>query len=179
MATPPPRILLIGYRGTGKTTVARRLAEAVGYEAIDADDEVERRAGRSIAEIFADAGEETFRDLETQVVADLCRRTRAVVSLGGGAVLRRENRLVIGGSGGPVVWLTASPQTILARLTADTTTTSRRPNLTTSGGLAEIEQLLQARLPLYRECATLVVDTEGKTPQTIADEVLGHLLPQP
>lgn len=172
----PTKITLIGYRGTGKTTVARLLAGALGYRWVDADDEVEKRAGATIAEIFAESGERGFRDREARVVADLCRLERAVLALGGGAVLRHANREVIRSAGGPVVWLTASPQTILDRLAADAATTSRRPDLTV-GGLAEIEQLLETRLPLYRECATLVVDTEGKTPQTIADEILGRLLP--
>ena len=84
------------------------------------------------------------------------------MALGGGAVLREENRRAIRAAG-PVVWLTASVDTILERLAADPATASRRPNLTTAGGRAEIEALLATRTPIYRECATLVVDTEGKT----------------
>jgi shikimate kinase len=179
LLTIPPRILLIGYRGTGKSTVARRLARDLGYEALDADDEIEARAGCTIAELFATSGEAAFRDLEEEVVADLCRREHVVIALGGGAVLRAANRAAIRASGGPVVWLTAIPETIRARVTADGSTSSRRPNLTTVGGLAEIEKLLKARLPLYRECATLVVDTEGKPPEKIAAEILAQLPPPP
>src|SRR4030042_1459888 len=82
----PMILTLIGYRGTGKTTVARLLAERLGWDWIDADDEIERRAGKSIAAIFADDGEPAFRDLEASVVAELSRWRRSIVALGGGAV---------------------------------------------------------------------------------------------
>ena len=173
----PSRIFLIGYRGTGKTSVARRLASALAYEAIDADDQIEARAGKTIAAIFAESGEAAFRDLESQVLADLVRRARAVVSLGGGVVLRSENRVLLRQAGDAVVWLTASPETILRRVAADATTSARRPNLTAGGGLAEIEQLLRQRLPCYRECATLEVDTEGKTPEDVAAEIVRLVAP--
>jgi shikimate kinase len=175
----PPRIFLIGYRGTGKSTVARRLAGALAYECVDADDQIESRAGKTIAEIFAESGEAAFRDLEARVLADLVGRERVVVSLGGGVVLRPENRTLIRNAASPVVWLTASPQTILDRVAADTTSASRRPNLTAGGGLREIEQLLGRRLPYYRECATLEVDTEARTPEDVADEIVRLLDPQP
>ena len=87
---------------------------------------------------FADDGEAAFRDLEATSRRELCRRRRTVVALGGGAVLREENRRAIRAAG-PVVWLTASVDTILERLAADPATASRRPNLTTAGGRAEIE----------------------------------------
>src|SRR5687767_5496661 len=125
-------IFLIGYRGTGKSTVARLLALRLGCEWIDADVEIELRAGKSIAAIFADDGEPVFRDLESEVVADLARRPNAVVALGGGAVLREENRRAI--TGGVSIWLKASVATILGRLASDATTGDRRPNLTTQGG---------------------------------------------
>jgi shikimate kinase len=167
-------ILLIGYRGTGKSTVARLLAERLGRTAIDADDEVEQHAGKSIAEIFATDGEPEFREIEAAVVEDLCRRLGTVVSLGGGAVLREDNRRTICGAG-PVVWLTARLETITARLAEDATTASRRPNLTAAGGHAEIATLLSQREPLYRACATLVVATDDKTSADVADEILAQL----
>jgi shikimate kinase len=173
----PPRILLIGYRGTGKTSVARRLAALLAYDCIDADDQIEIRTSQSIVEIFAESGEAGFRDLESQVLAELCLRSRTVTSLGGGVVLRPENRELIKQAGFPVVWLTAKPQTIFERVTLDTTTTSRRPKLTVGGGIQEIEQLLGQRLPYYRECATLEVDTEGKTPEAVADEIFRLIAP--
>src|SRR5262245_6117944 len=88
-------IFLIGYRGTGKTRLARLLAERLGRKWIDADDLVEARAGKSIAAIFADEGESHFRDLEAEVVIDLCRQKRTVIGLGGGAVLREDSRRAV------------------------------------------------------------------------------------
>jgi shikimate kinase len=167
-------IFLIGYRGSGKTSVARELAAQLGYDWIDADDVVEREAGKTIAAIFGEDGEEAFRDWETRVVATLSRKRRMVVALGGGAVLREENRQAICAAG-PVVWLTASVDTILERVAADSTTARRRPNLTTAGGRVEIETLLAIRMPFYRQCATLVVDTEGKTSAEVADEIAAIL----
>lgn len=167
-------VFLIGYRGTGKTSVARELAIRLSCDWLDADDVIEQRAGKSIAEIFADDGETAFRDLEAAVLAELSGKTGLVVSLGGGAVLRESNRSVIR-SAGSVVWLTASVDLIVARLAADETTASRRPNLTSAGGRAEIENLLNQRMPLYRECATLIVDTEGKTVAQVVDEIAARL----
>ena len=109
MKSPSQPIFLIGYRGTGKTTVARLVAQRIARESIDADDEIERRAGKSIASIFADDGEQRFRDLESEVIADLAR-TSLVVAPGGGVVLREANREVMQAAG-PIVWLTASIDT--------------------------------------------------------------------
>ncbi len=134
-------LLLIGYRGTGKTAVARIVAQRLGWDAIDADEELERRAKKSIAQIFADDGEPTFRDLESHVLADLVKLDRKVISLGGGVVLRPDNRTLIK-SAGAVVWLVASPETCLARIADDTATAARRPNLTARGGLDEIRAVV-------------------------------------
>lgn len=171
MASP---ISLIGYRGTGKTTVARLLAGLLGYDWVDADVEVELRAGKSIASIFADEGEQAFRDLEAAVVADLCQRESTVLALGGGAILREENRECLRACQ-QVVWLQASAETIAERIGGDPTTAGRRPNLTNRGGRTEIEQLLATREPIYRACATLEVDTEGKDPAEIAAEIAASL----
>jgi shikimate kinase len=167
-------IFLIGYRGTGKSTVARELAGLLFYDSVDADEVIEQRAGKSIAAIFADDGEPAFRDFEAKVVAELARRRRTVVALGGGAVLRDTNRTVIRAAG-PVVWLTATVDTIVERIAADKVTASRRPQLTATGGRAEIESLLAVRSPLYRECATLVVDTENKTTAQLVEEIVANL----
>src|SRR5882762_6964820 len=103
-------VALIGYLGTGKTTVARQLALALGWDWVDADVEVELRAGRSIAAIFADRGEPAFRDLEATILADLIGRDREVLALGGGIVLRATNRTLLD-QAGHVVWLIAAAET--------------------------------------------------------------------
>jgi shikimate kinase len=166
-------IVLIGYRATGKTTLARVLAQRLGWEWVDADVEIERRAGKSIARIFAEDGEPAFRDLESKVIVDLCRRKQLVLAAGGGAPVRARNRRAMRGCS-RVVWLTAAPETILARMMGDATTADRRPNLTDKDPLAEIVDLLARREAVYRESAHLTVDTEGKTPEQLADEILAQ-----
>ena len=167
-------IFLIGYRGTGKSTVAQELAKRIGFTWADADLRIEERAGKSIVEMFAEEGEAAFRELEAEVVAGLSGERRVVAALGGGAILREATRRMISAAG-PVVWLTASVDRILERLAADESTASRRPNLTALGGRDEIEELLAKRTPLYCECATLTVDTEGKTAAEVADEIAARL----
>jgi shikimate kinase len=174
MTDPHAPIFLIGYRGTGKSTVAALFAERRGWQSVDADDEIERRAGKSISAIFAEEGEPAFRDLEAQVVAELAQRRSLVIALGGGAVLRAENRAAIRGARA-VVWLTAAVNTIESRLAADESTSQRRPNLTAAGGRVEIEQLLAEREPTYRECATLIVATDGKTSAEVANDIFAQL----
>jgi shikimate kinase len=167
-------IFLIGYRGTGKTSVARELASQLAFHWVDADDLIEQMTGKTIAAIFADEGEAGFREWEARVVTAVVRKRRTVVALGGGAVLREDNRAAIC-TAGQVVLLTASVDTILERMAADSTTASRRPNLTATGGRLEIQSLLAIRTPHYRQCATLVVDTEGKTTAEVAEEIAAKL----
>jgi shikimate kinase len=163
-------IFLIGYRGSGKTTVARALAGLLGWSWLDADAELERRAGKSIRQIFEDSGEGAFRDLESAVVADLARLDRHVLALGGGAVLRDENRQAISGRG-KVVWLRARPETLAARIAADPTTAARRPNLTNQGGLDEIRRLVAEREPIYQACADLALDADADSPENMARQI--------
>jgi shikimate kinase len=168
-------LLLIGYRCTGKTTVARLLAERLGWDWADADAYLEAKHGQSIRTIFAEEGEAGFRDKEAAVLAELCGRTRLVLATGGGVVLRPENRERLK-QAGPVIWLTADPQTILARMENDASTAERRPALTASGGLQEIEELLRLREPLYRECASLTVDTTSRTAAEVVETILAQLI---
>ena len=108
---------------------------------------------------------------QARIVGELAARENTVLALGGGAVLREANRVAI--SQLTVVWLSAVPETIYSRIAADTKTAAQRPNLTTQGGLPEIQRLLAQREPLYRECADYIVDTEGKSPAQVADEIGG------
>jgi shikimate kinase len=167
-------IFLIGYRGSGKTTVGRRLGELLGRPAVDSDIELEQRAGKSIKDIFAAGGEAAFRELEARVIADLASRDEHVISLGGGAVLSDVNRKAIKGRG-PVVWLHASPETLFARIHADPATEDRRPNLTAQGGVEEIRALLAERAPKYKACANLAIDVNRLDPDEIARQILSAL----
>jgi shikimate kinase len=164
-------ITLIGYRGTGKSTVARLVAERLGWQWVDGDARVEELAGRTIREIFQTEGETGFRDRETAVIRELTARDRLVIAAGGGAILRPENRQAIKSSG-MAVWLVASPEMIEPRLAADPNTAARRPALTTAGGAEEIRQLLEQREPLYRLCADLIVETDQCSPEQVADQIV-------
>lgn len=169
-------ITLIGYRGTGKSTLAAPLARRLGWEWIDADVELERRAGRSIKEIFATDGEPEFRRLERELLAELLKRDRLVIAAGGGAILNEATRAEMKVAG-PVIWLRASADTIERRLATDPTTGQRRPNLTNSGGREEIERLLAIREPLYRQCATITLDADKTAAEQLLDQVVWQLPP--
>lgn len=168
-------ITLIGYRGTGKTTVAPLLAARCRCAAIDADEELEWAGGRTIAEIFATDGEPEFRRLERETIVGLLKRDDTVLSVGGGAILNADTRRDLQAAG-PVIWLKATPETIAARIAADPVTAARRPNLTSSGGIEEIRQLLAVREPLYRATAALAVQTDGKSADEIVAEIKAYLL---
>jgi shikimate kinase len=175
MPTPNSSIIfLIGFRCTGKTTVARLLAEKLGWDWSDADSLLEARYGKSIRQIFAEEGEAGFRDKEEQVLAELCHLQGCVIATGGGVILRDVNRQRMR-SAGKVVWLTADAQTIWDRFQADPATAERRPPLTV-GGLAEIEEVLKIREPLYRGCADLIISTTERSTEEIAQQIAQELL---
>jgi shikimate kinase len=173
LLAPRQLLFLVGYRGTGKTTVARLLAGRLGWTAVDADDQLEAAAGKTIAQIFAEEGEPGFRNRESSVLAELCGFRQHVVATGGGVILRPVNRQQLQAAGN-VVWLTADVDTICRRLDACSTTASRRPALTV-GGRAEVEELLRVREPLYREVAHLIVSTDRQSPEAVVDEVFSKL----
>ncbi len=164
-------LALVGLRGTGKSTVGRILAERLGRPFADADLEIEAKAGRTIRSIFAEDGEPVFRDWEERILAELTARTNMILATGGGAVLREANRLRLRAFGF-VVWLVADPTELAERLQADPERLADRPALTSAGTLAELADVLQARTPLYRDVANLVVETAGKTPEEVASTIL-------
>jgi shikimate kinase len=162
-------ITLIGYRGSGKTTVARSLAARLGWSWADADAVIEESSGCTIKEIFETEGEGGFRERERRALAELLRRDRLVLAAGGGAILNRQTRCEMK-SAGPVVWLRASVAELAARIDSDPATAARRPNLA-SGGIDEISRLLAEREPLYRECASLCIDTDGLAVAEVVEHV--------
>lgn len=167
--TPRRGLALVGYRGTGKTTVGRIVAGRLGLPFLDADAELEARVG-PIVRYFQERGELAFRDEEEAVLRVLADRPPSVLATGGGAVLRASNREAIRRFG-VVVWLTAAPEVLEARLRDDPVI---RPALTASGTLGEVVAVLEARAPLYREVADAVVETEGRTPEQVADAILAR-----
>ncbi len=168
---PPPLILLVGPRGSGKSTVGPALAAKLGWAFADADELVEATAGTTISGIFAAEGEAGFRDREATAIGELCRRDRHVVATGGGAVLREATRELLRSSGF-VAWLTVTPEVAFERLCADPTTAARRPNLTPAGGVGEVRALIAAREPLYRAVADFTCDTAARSPDEAADAIL-------
>ena len=169
-------ITLIGYRGSGKSTVAAPLAARLAWDWIDADIEIERRAGCTIREMFDTQGESYFRDLEQRTLRDLLRQKNLVIAAGGGAVMNENTRCDMQ-SAGPVVWLQAGVDTLSDRIHADEATAGRRPNLTQAGGRQEIEQLLIEREPFYRRTATLSVVTDELSVEQIVQEIFRSIAP--
>jgi shikimate kinase len=173
---PGRGVALVGYRGTGKSTVGRLLAGAMNRMFVDVDVEIEARSGRSIAAIFAHSGEPVFRDWEERTMALLLERNpTAVVATGGGSVLREENRRRIR-EFGDVVWLTADPGELGRRLKADARGQEGRPALTKAGLIEEIAHVLRERTPIYEALADVVIETDGKSPEEVAASILECLL---
>ncbi|QDT06512.1 Shikimate kinase 2 [Rubripirellula lacrimiformis] len=164
-------IYLTGFRGTGKTSVAARLAAAWAMEKIDLDDVIEAAAGKSIRQIFAVGGESHFRDLETEALRLVAAGPKSIISLGGGAILRPENRTLIA-STGQCIWLDATADEICNRVLADASTAERRPALTALSQREEITRLLAEREDLYRASSDYHVDTSGKSIDEVASEIV-------
>ncbi|HWL10507.1 MAG TPA: shikimate kinase [Planctomicrobium sp.] len=167
-------ISLIGYRGTGKTTVGAALAERLNWKFIDLDPIIEQQSGMTIAQIFEQHGEPHFRMLESNALQQALSQGNVVVSPGGGAILDSSNQGAMQGAG-PVVWLVASVETIMDRLASDPATVHSRPSLTGSDALSEIADVLNVRTPIYNQAATITVSTENRTPASIVDEIVGQL----
>jgi len=155
---PPENIVLIGFMGSGKSSVGRELARLLGYPLVDTDALVAKRAGKSIPRIFAEDGEETFRDLESRVLSELHARrpTHQVIATGGGIVTRPRNRDLLRRLG-YVVWLVVSPEEILHR----TSLTGQRPLLNTADPKSTVSALLAERTPLYRQASHLTIETDS------------------
>jgi shikimate kinase len=144
-------VVLIGYRGSGKTTIGRKLADRLWQSCVDTDELVVKKAGKSIKEIFEQEGEAGFRAIEAGVVREALKLQDHVIALGGGALDREENRQAVKASGHRVIYLKCDPEELLKRIQADPTTSETRPNLTQhGGGLEEIKQMLDLREPVYR-----------------------------
>ena len=157
-------IVLIGYRGSGKTTIGRKLASRLWQDLIDTDQLIVTKAGKNIATIFREDGEQAFRDMETEVVLETLKLPDVVISLGGGAVMREENRFAIKNSGHKVIYLRCHPQVLYHRLSSDSGSSLMRPSLTPYGGtVQEIQQMLDIREPLYRSIMTAELDVTNLT----------------
>ncbi|MCL4109684.1 UNVERIFIED_CONTAM: hypothetical protein GTU68_055045 [Idotea baltica] len=168
-------VTLIGYRGCGKSSVAPMIADALKCEWVDSDREIERLAGKTIAQIFAEHGEQHFRDLESQVLNQLSQSSGSfVIAAGGGAILRESNRKLLKAAG-PVVWLTAEVSVLAERILGDGQTAANRPSLTGTDVVQEIRDVLEARLPLYQDAATFTVATDNRSVEDICHAALSAI----
>ena len=163
-------ILFVGFMGAGKSTVARSVAASLGLPYVDLDSSIEERAGMTAAEIFSRAGEDGFRDLESEALADLIERPPLVIACGGGVILRAENRAALKRMG-TVVYLQVTAAEAIARV-GDAST---RPLLAGPAGALAATSLLTAREALYRAVADIVVETVGRSADEVADAVLERL----
>ncbi len=171
---PASGLVLIGYRGTGKSTVSRIIAERTGCPHVDVDAEIERRQGRSIRTIFDADGEAEFRLIEAATLHHLIATPElrgGVIATGGGAILARSNRTLLQ-TFGLVIWLTADPDTLARRLAGPRQNLADRPALTSAGTLDEVATVLASRTPLYREAADIEVASAGRSVYEVADSVI-------
>ena len=161
-------IVLIGYRGTGKSSVGRLLAARLGRELVSTDAEIVKRAHRTIQEIVAQKGWEHFRDLESDICRELASRDQLVIDTGGGAILRAQNVEALK-KNGTLFWLKASVGTITKRIGRGT----QRPSLTgTKSFVDEIQDVLRERMPKYQAAADHAITTDNRSINQLVETLL-------
>ncbi|MFO7976572.1 MAG: shikimate kinase [Candidatus Hydrogenedentota bacterium] len=161
-------IVLIGFRGTGKSSIAELVALSTNRQVFRVDEEVEKRAGLPISEIVQRHGWERFWELEAEICAEVGAMTGMVIDAGGGVVQRPENVAALK-THGTFFWLTAEPETIKTRIKHD----ESRPSITGKKSfLDEVEEVLEARLPLYEAAADHVIETDKRSLAEIGDEIV-------
>ncbi|MFH0924428.1 MAG: shikimate kinase [bacterium] len=165
------KLVLIGYRGTGKTSLAKLVAERLKLDLISMDDEIVKKLGRSIPAIIEEFGWEFFRNVEAEVAFDLKDKKNCFIDTGGGAILREKNALSLK-KDAFVIWLKADITTIMKRIQNN----NQRPSLTgRKSFVEEVEEVLKERTPLYKKYADYVIDTDNKELVELVDEVLGAI----
>jgi shikimate kinase len=161
-------VVLVGYRGTGKSAIAGRVAQELGLRVVSLDAELVRAAGQSIPEIVEARGWAGFRDLEEEIVRTFAARDGQVIDCGGG-VVERENNFQVLRASGTVFWLTATVPTIVERIQGDT----ERPSLTgTKSFTEEVAEVLARRRPLYQRIAHHEIATDDRQLDAIATEII-------
>lgn len=174
-----PRVTLIGYRGSGKSSVAARLAERLGTGWSDADEALERELGSNISAVIGSRGEGFFRDREAELLRRLLFEEQGVLATGGGVVLRADNRSLLRRQGRPVVWMMAPAAVLRQRLAADPGTAAHRPSLTGGDVLDEVATTLVEREPLYRQTADAMIDVADASPDELATRIADWLARRP
>jgi len=151
-------LILIGFMGTGKTCVGRRVAKSLGFRFVDTDARIVKQAGKSIADLFAEDGEEEFRRLETEALQQISMKKGQVISTGGGIVTQPRNIEILR-EAGYVVWLRASPETIIERVSRN----NDRPLLANDDPEGTVRRLMEQREEMYRAAANLEIVTDELT----------------
>jgi shikimate kinase len=161
-------IVLIGYRGTGKSVVGQILAQRLNMEYVGMDAAIVERAGMVIPQIVEKRGWPGFRDLETQVALDLAGRDNLIVDTGGGVIERPDNIPALE-KNGRIFWLKATVDTIVRRIRGD----DQRPSLTEGKSFTEeVAEVLERRTSQYQAAARYAIDTDALTPEAVADEII-------
>jgi shikimate kinase len=164
-------IVLIGFRGTGKSTVGELLANRLERDFIDSDKYIESSTGKTIKRIFEEEGEEGFRKIEADAIARLSKMDNKIISAGGGAILREDNVRNLK-SNGFFILLEATPEIIHNRITQDEKTTQQRPSLTDKTPLDEIKHLLEQRERPYKNAADYTINTSYVSCEDIVNEII-------
>jgi len=170
----PENIILIGYRGSGKSSVGRKIADQVWKDFVDLDHEICRRFdGRTVAEVWATEGEPAYRAVEVEVTEHFCAKSGQVIALGGGTLMQPGARAVVEQADALRIYLRCDPEELHRRISADPQTAGLRPSLTgQGGGLEEINTVLAEREPVYRA----VADVEFDVTFTDIDEAVRHVI---
>jgi shikimate kinase len=169
------KLILIGYRAAGKTTIGRLLAEKIGLPFIDTDKLIENEAGMPLADVIQEEGWPGFRKRETKAVMSLDDKGVCVVATGGGVVLSQANTDMLKKEG-MLIYLKAEPGDIIERLKKDEQKEGARPRLTDAGLESETQAMLKQRIPLYEALADYTAQTEGKSPLQVVDDIYVHLV---
>jgi len=164
-------LILIGYRGSGKSTVGRRLAERLKLKFVDIDDLIEERQGAPISDIVNSHGWGHFRKLETSTIEEIAKGDRLIIAPGGGAVLDTDNVKALR-KNGFILWLKADKQILLKRLNQDPGTNTRRPTLTGKGTSEELKEVLSLREPIYEQVSEIEIDTSTLDVETVVENIL-------
>jgi shikimate kinase len=167
-------IVLIGYRGSGKSTLGKRLAGCLGIKFVDTDDLVQERHGVSISDLVEAHGWEYFRAAEKSIIKEIADRDHLVIAPGGGAVLDPDNVTALRRNG-LMIWLKADSQALLERIGDDPQTIGRRPSLTGKGLAEEIEEVLAYRNPFYERASAVQLDTSEMDVEAVAERILSIL----
>jgi shikimate kinase len=164
-------LVLIGYRGSGKSAVGRRLADRLKINFVDTDDLIEERQGIPITDIVKSRGWGHFRKLENNVIEEISKRDHLIIAPGGGAILDTDNVKALR-KNGFILWLKADKQTLFKRINQDQGTNARRPTLTGKGTLEEVKEVLSLREPIYERISEIQIDTSTLDVEAVVERIL-------